>query len=136
MSTIVITNAYALVNSMDLSDHVKKVKLTLGADSLEDSAMGSGYHTHKGGAKTFKADLELFQDFAANKVDQTVRPLVGAAPFPLVIKGDSSSGTNNTFTMTNVIVSGDYSPLDAAFGVLAPATVSFVPGSGFTFAVT
>lgn len=133
MATIVITNASTVVNSVDLSDHNKSVQLTLSADMLEDTAMGATYHTSKPGLKKFKATLEYYQDFAASKVDLTIGPLVGAAPFPLVIEGNASAATNNTFTMANVVLDGDYNPLNAAVGVLDTVQVSFSPGSGFTY---
>ena len=136
MATIVITNASVVINSVDLSDHNKMVKLTISADMLEDTAMGATYHTSKAGLKKFAADMEFYQDFASAKTDLTLRPLVGAAAFPLVIKGDSAAGTNNTFTMANVVVEGDYNPLNAGVGVLDTVTIRCVPGSGFSLTVS
>lgn len=136
MATIVITNASVVLNSVDLSDHNKSVQLTISADMLEDTAMGATYHTSKPGLKKFSASLEFYQDFASSKVDATVRPLVGDAPFPLVVEGNASAATNNTFTMANCVLDGDYSPLNAGVGVLDTVTIKVSPGSGFTFAVS
>ncbi len=136
MATIVITNASVVINSVDLSDHNKMVKIVISADMLEDTAMGATYHTMKPGLSKAQFDMEFYQDFASSKTDLTLRPLVGAAPFPLVIKGNVSSATSNTFTMANVVVSGDYMPLNAGVGALDLVTITCVPGSGFTFAVT
>lgn len=136
MATVVITTASVTINSVDLSDHTKSVKLTLSADMLEDTAMGASYHTMKPGLKKFAADIEFYQDFASSKVDLTCRPLVGAAPFPLVIIGTLAAGTNNTFTTTNVVLDGDYNPLNAGVGVLDMVSVKCVPGSGFTLVVS
>lgn len=135
MATIVITNASVVVNSVDLSNHVKQVKLNVSADMLEDTAMGASYHTSKAGLKKFQCEVEYYQDFASSNVDATNRALVGAAPFPLVVKGDASSGTNNTFTMANVVLDGDWNALQAQVGQLAMASAKYVPGSGFTFGV-
>lgn len=136
MATVVITTASVTINSVDLSDHNRMVKLTLSADMLEDTAMGATYHTSKAGLKKFAADMEFYQDFASAKTDLTLRPLVGAAPFPLVIIGTAASGTNNTFTMANVVVEGDYNPLSAKVGDLDVASIRCVPGSGFSLTVS
>jgi len=62
-----------------LSDHVESVKITLSADTPEDTAMTASFHTYKAGLKHFGIELNLYQDYAANKTDQTLYGLVGSS---------------------------------------------------------
>jgi len=56
--------------------------------------MTASFHTYKAGLKHFGIELNLYQDYAANKTDQTLYGLVGSSTlFAVVLKGDASNGT-------------------------------------------
>jgi len=133
MATVVFTNAFCSINGVDLSDHVKSITINYSADALEDTAMGATFHTSKPGLFRFQAQVEFYQDHASSKVNETVYPLVGSATlFAAVFKGVSSAGTNNTYTLANAMVGGEYNPLRGSVGEMLMTSVTLVPGSGFT----
>lgn len=137
MATVVLTTSSVVINSVDLSDHVKQVKITYSADSLEDSAMGSLAHTHKPGALNIAIEGTLYQDYASGKTNETIYPLIGSATlFPVVIKGVSAAGTNNTFTAANFMFDGEYNPVAGNWNDLEVTPFRLIPGSGYTFAKT
>jgi hypothetical protein len=135
MSTQVLTNASVVINSVDLSDHVKSVTVQDGADMLEDSAMGATYHTMKAGLKVGKITVAFHQDRASSKVDATIAPLVGASTsYSVVVKAVNTTvgPTNPTWTITQAQISGDYTGVGGSVGQLEETSVTFVPGSGGT----
>lgn len=128
MATFAFTDAKVTINSVDLSDHVRQVKLSIEADDLENTAMGADFKSRIGGLKDWSVDLEFNQDFAASKVDATVFPLIGdVTAIEIVPVNDTVSATNPKYS-GNVLVK-EYSPLDGSVGDLA--TTSFTwPGAG------
>lgn len=132
MATVVITNGSAVINSVDLSDHVKSIVVNYSADTLEDTAMGATFHTKKAGLLNGDVTLELYQDYASSKTDQTLFGLVGAAAFSVVVKANASAGTNNTYTFSAMVIDGNYNPINGAVGALEMTSVKFVPASGCT----
>lgn len=79
MATLVSTNAYVLINAVDLSDHVKQVTLDYQAELVDFTAMGADTRVRKGGLKDWTLTVEFFEDYAASKVDATLFPIVGSA---------------------------------------------------------
>lgn len=136
MATIVLSNASIVINSVDLSDHDNEVKITYGSKGLEDTAMGATFETTKSGLKNLKMEFKFFQDYASSKVDATLFSLVGGSGVTIVVMANASSGTNNTYTATNMRLDGDYSPIDGKVGDLVETSVAFTPASGCTFART
>lgn len=133
MATVVFSNAFVSINSVDLSDHVKSVTINYSADALEDTAMGATFHTSKSGLKRWSATVEFYQDHASAKVNETIYPLIGSSSlYPAVIKGVSSAGTDNTYTVANGMISGEYKPLSGSVGEMLMTSVTISPGSGFT----
>lgn len=127
MATLVYTDAYVSINSVDLSDHVKSVALNYEAEMLDDTVMGtSGTRSQKPGLKTWTLTVEFLQDYAAANVDATLFPLVGAAAFPCnvrPVKGTAKGPTNPEFSGNAVLES--YPPLTGEVGALGTASASF-----------
>src|ERR1043165_7871428 len=96
MATLVFTDASVKINTVDLSDHVKSVKLNYSAELQDSTAMGMTSKGRKGGLKDWSAEIEFYQDYAAAKVDATIFPLVGVqTAFELIpVKGTGVSATN------------------------------------------
>ncbi len=128
MAFLVSKNAYLTVGAgaTDLSDHIKSVTLTYAAEELDDSAMGATAKSRTTGLKDWSLEVEFIQDYAAGKVDATLFPLVGAAPFAIVFKpdGDTTAVTNPKFTGNAVLTS--YSPATGSVGQLSTTTVTFL----------
>src|SRR6266704_3641560 len=71
MATLVFTDASVKINTVDLSDHVKSVKVNYSADLLDATAMGMTSKARKGGLKDWDVEIEFYQDYAASKIDAT-----------------------------------------------------------------
>lgn len=125
-------NGYLMVNSVDLSDHVRSISLSYSAAEVEDNNMGDSTQQRLAGLKDWSLSVEFSQDFASGKVDATLFDLVGAAPFAVHVKpvNDTIAVTNPDFT-GNVILT-EYPVLDGAAGDLATTSVSFVAAGDLT----
>jgi hypothetical protein len=96
MATHVLNDAMVVINSVDLSDHVRSVEFTVSADEQDNTAMGNdGYSSTLTGLKTGTVTLEMNQDYAASSVYATLAPLFGSS-FPVAIRPTSGaiSSTN------------------------------------------
>jgi hypothetical protein len=116
MASTVLNDAYVLLNSVDLSNHVRSVEITYDADEQDNTAMGnSGYSSTLTGLKNGSINLEFNQDYAASSVDATLWPLFGTS-FAFEIRPTSSAvgATNPKWTGTASMFS--YSPLAGQVG--------------------
>ena len=113
---------------MDLSDHVKSVKLNYSAELQDASAMGSTSKARKGGLKDWSLEIEFYQDYAAAKVDATIFPLVGTqtAIEVIPVKGTAVSATNPRYSGNGIVES--YPPVGGGVGEMEMAAVT-VQGS-------
>jgi hypothetical protein len=72
MSTFALTNEYLLLNSVNLSDHVRAATLAAEAAALDSTAMGDSWTENTGGLKSGTLTVEFLDDFADGSVDATV----------------------------------------------------------------
>lgn len=128
MATVVLNDASVVLNSVDLSDHVRSVSFDYSADAIEDTNMGDDTHIRKGGLKDYTISIEFAQDYAAGEVDATLFSIVGDA-VPIVIKPTSGSvsATNPSYTGTVLVES--YQPVSGSIGELSTASVN-LPAAG------
>jgi hypothetical protein len=124
MAAIVLTNAQVIINSVDLSDHVRSVTVTPSVDLQDKTAMGASYHARLGGLKDYSLELELNQDFASGSVDATLFPLLGVSTSIEVrpVNG-SRSATNPGYTGNAILES--YKPVSGKVGDMLVTTASF-----------
>lgn len=133
MATFSYTDAYFLVNAVNLSGWVRSITLNYEAEMLDDTVMGtSGTRSNRPGLKNWSIDAELLQDYAAGAVDATLFPLVGAAAFAIEMRPTSAaaSATNPKYTGNAVLET--YPPLSGEVGALATVSASFRSGAGST----
>jgi len=128
MATLILDDASVVLNSVDLSDHVKSVALTYEADLQDNTAMGDNTKSNQGGLKNWSMDVTFNQDFAAGEVDATIFPIVGS-DVPVVVKPTSAavSATNPSYSGTGVI--GSYNPMGGSVGDLQQTSVSISPAN-------
>lgn len=117
-------NASVVINSVDLSDHVKSVTVTTGAEALDDTAMGDTTRSNLGGLLTWSISVDFEQDYASAKVDATLSPLVGTTTV-VVVKADSAavSATNPSWTGTGLLTA--YQPVGGTVGDLHMTQAQF-----------
>ena len=125
MATFVYTDASVVVNSVDLSDHVKSCTLNYEAEMLDDTGMGDTTRSNIAGLLNWSIDVEFLQDFASAKVDATLFSLGGAAAFTVTVKPTSASvsATNPSFSGSAVLES--YPPMSGSVGDLETASATF-----------
>lgn len=130
MAITVLTNAYVLVNSVDLSDHVSKVTLEDDREQVEITAMGATNKAYTKGLGDGKATIDFYQDFASAKVHATLQPLIASSTGVAIEvrpTNASRSTTNPAFLMTGLLM--NYNMLDGSVGEASKITAEFVNSS-------
>lgn len=127
MATFTLTDVSVTINSVDLSDWVTSVTLSVEVDDQEDTAMGDTYRSRIGGLKSFKLDIDFNADFGASAVDQTIWPLLGTSTTFIVKPTSGANSTTNPAYSGSVLVT-EYTPIDGGVGDLATTSVSW-PGT-------
>lgn len=133
MAKLVLTNAYVLLNAVDLSDHVKSVTVNYTADEVDATTMSLGSRARLGGLKDWSIDVTFAQDYALSSVDATLFPLVGTT-FAVEVRptNGARSTTNPAYTGTGLLSS--YTPMGQAVGALNEATVKISGANGTALA--
>lgn len=130
MAKHILYNASLVVNGVDLSDHVEKISYTEGLNSQAAAAMSEAQdYEMPSTIKISDISVTFYQDFAANKVYQTIHPLVAArSTFNIVVKADSgaAASTNPQFTIAvfvrnNPVFNGSRGDRHMVDVVFAPA---------------
>ena len=121
-----ITNAFLSVNGVDLSDHVSKITIDDNRDTVDITAMGAVNKVVTKGLGDGKITVDFFQDFASNKVHQTLQPLIGSTtPFTVEARpvNAARSATNPGIVMSALLF--NYSALDASVGAASTISAEF-----------
>jgi hypothetical protein len=129
---IAMSNLCSLVvNTVDLSDHVQSITVSMDAEDLDATAMGADSRAHIPGLRDDRMDVVFLQDYAASKVDATLSPLVGSGTGVTIVAKPTSAAvgpTNPSYTMSGILLS--YQPIDATVGEISTPDVTFVPAPG------
>lgn len=123
------TKGFALINAVDLSDHVKSIDLPIDVEMLDDTVMGDDTKSNFPGLKNWKITVRFLQDFAASKVDATLFPLLGnATGFAIEVRADNAarSTTNPGYNATAILQS--YGPVSGGVGEMLQTEAVFVAG--------
>jgi len=124
MANFVLTDASVVVNSVDLSDQVRQVTLSVEADVQENTAMGDTFRSRLGGLKDWSVEVEFNQDFAAAEVDATLWPLIGTST-TITVKPTSSAASATNPSYSGSVILNAYPPLSGSVGDVAVASVTF-----------
>jgi hypothetical protein len=128
MARIVLTNAYVLFGSTDLSDHIASVTLNSSYDIVETTAFGNTAKTRVAGLADNSVSFEFHQDYATSSVEQTIYPLLGTAVTVSVKPVNTTTSAVNPQYAFSALVA-EWTPLNGSVGELATASVSW-PISG------
>lgn len=136
MAKFVLKDASVVVNGVDLSNRVAEVEVNINADEVETTAMGATGKARLAGLRDDSFTLKFRQDFAAANVDATMFPLVGAAPFTVVVKPTSAavSATNPSYTGSCILT--EYQPIAGEVGSVADASVTLPVDGAITRATS
>ena len=124
MAAFVMNNAYVMVNVVDLSDHVKQVRLNYASELQDNTAMSNLARSRTPGLLDVTCDVDFEQDFASAKVDATMFGLIGAAAFAVKVRADAGAiaADNPEFQFNAVLES--YQPVGGSVGALAMTTAA------------
>tara|TARA_R110002020_G_scaffold63314_1_gene169136 strand:- start:5809 stop:6219 length:411 start_codon:yes stop_codon:yes gene_type:complete len=129
MSVFALTDASLVINSVDLSDHVRSVTLSITSEELDTTAMSStGFRTRAGGLKDGSLAIEFNADFASSEIDATFNGIIGTV-VTFVVKPTSGSVSATNPSYSGSVLITEYSPLANGVGDLATLSVTF-PTSG------
>lgn len=126
MAVLAYTDAYLVINSVNLSDHVKSVTLTVDGAVLDSTAMTDTWTESIGGLKSGSLAVTFNDDFASGSVDATLWPLLNTSTtFELRPTSGAVSATNPKWTgsvqVNSLSVGGGVGEL-AAKSVTFPTT--------------
>jgi hypothetical protein len=128
MARLVLTNAYVVFGTNDLSDHISSISLQTSYDIVETTSFGNTAKTRVAGLQDNSVTFEFHQDFATSSVEQVIYPLLGTAVTCTVKPVNAAvSATNPSYTFSVLI--SEWTPLNGGVGELATASASW-PISG------
>lgn len=126
MAIQVLKNAVVQLNSVDLSDHVSNVEISITREEVETTTFGTdGGRTRIAGLEDSSFSLTFFQDFPV--VDATIAPLVGGTATLTVKTAATTSATAPQWSGTVLI--NEYMPIANAVGDAPEISVEW-PVSG------
>lgn len=130
MAFQVFTDAYVVINSVNVSDHIKGVTLSYQADLLDSTVMTtSGTKSNTPGLKDWSLELDLLNDYASSSIDATLFALIGNSGFAIEVRPTSGSvsTSNPKFTANGVLA--NYDPMQAKVGDLATTKITIKPAA-------
>jgi hypothetical protein len=141
MARLVLTNAYVLYASNDISQYVTSVSLSTSVDVIETTGLGSSARTRVGGLFDNSVTFEFNQDFADNALEELINgtslatSTVGTAvAMEIRPVNGAVSASNPKFTFNALIA--EWQPLSAAVGELVTASVTWPISGAITKAIS
>jgi len=128
MARLVLTNAYVVFGTNDLSDHISNISISTSYDIVETTSFGDTAKKRVAGLADNSVTFEFHQDFATSSVEQVIYPLLGTAVTCTVKPVNTTVGATNPSYSFSVLVS-EWTPLNGGVGELATASVTW-PISG------
>jgi hypothetical protein len=141
MPRLVLTNAYVLFASNDISQYVTSIGLSSSVDVIETTGLGNVARTRVGGLFDNQLTVEFNQDFADNALEELINgtslatSTVGTAVAMEIRPVNTTvSASNPKFTFNALIA--EWQPLSAAVGELVSASVTWPISGPITKSIT
>lgn len=133
MARLVLTDAYVVLASTDISQYVTSVTLSSTLDVVETTSMGSTSRTRVAGLRDNQLTLEFNQDFASGALETLIYPSdattkIGTAVAMEVRPTSSAASTTNPKYTFNALIT-EWQSVSGSVGDLATVSVSW-PISG------
>jgi hypothetical protein len=141
MPRLVLTNAYVLYASNDISQYVTSVALSTSVDVIETTGLGSSARTRVGGLFDNSLALEFNQDFADNALEELINgtslatSTVGTTVAIEIRPVNTTVSANNPKYNFNALIA-EWQPLSAAVGELVSASVTWPISGPITKSIT
>jgi hypothetical protein len=129
MPAMVLLASFLSLNGNDVSDHTKKIELTVEVEDKDVTTFAAaGWKMVLGGLKSGKLGATFEQDVAVGALDSTMWPLLGTlVPFEVRLS-NAAVGTSNPKYTGSVLINA-WSPISGSVGDDAEVDVTF-PTSG------
>lgn len=131
MSQIVITDGYALINSVNESANCTGITIDYKAEIKDVTPYGSTSHKKIGGLKDWSAKLEFNIDYANSANEGRFFALVGTVVAVEFRPTSGSRSTSNPAYVGNGIVEG-YTPISGKVGDTAKTSMTISCADGVT----
>jgi len=134
MARLVLTNAYVLYASNDISQYVTSVSLSSSVDVVDTTGLGSSARTRVGGLFDNQLTVEFNQDFADNALEELINgtslatSTVGTSVAMEIRPVNGAVSASNPKYTFNALIA-EWQPLSGAVGELVTASVTW-PISG------
>lgn len=135
MAIFLSNGVVAVLNSVDLSDHVTSATINRVFDELEVTAMGDSAHKFVKGLEASTITLDFLNDTAAGEVLATLQAAWGTT-VPLTLKQTSAavSATNPEY-QTTVLVNNT-TDINGAVGDISTQSITFTCNSPIVVDIT
>lgn len=133
MPRIVLTNAYVVFGTTDISQYVTSVSLSSTLDVVETTGMSNTSRTRVAGLRDNQITLEFNQDYGTGALEQLIYPSdvatkIGTTVGMLVRPTSSNPSTTNPSYVFDALIS-EWQSLSGSVGELATVSVTW-PISG------
>lgn len=141
MPRLVLTNAYVLFASNDISQYVTSVSLSSSVDVIDTTGLGSVARTRAGGLFDNQLTVEFNQDFADNALEELINgtslatSTVGTSVAMEIRPVNTTVSANNPKFTFNALIA-EWQPLSAAVGELVTASVTWPISGPITKSIT
>jgi hypothetical protein len=141
MPRLVLTNAYVVFASTDVSEYVTSVALSTSVDVIETTGLGNTARTRVGGLFDNSLGLEFNQDYADNALEEIINGTslatskVGTTVAMEIRPVNTTVSASNPKYTFNVLVA-EWQALSAAVGELATASVTWPISGAITKSIT
>jgi hypothetical protein len=133
MARLVLTDAYVVLASTDISQYVTSVTLSSTLDVVETTSMGSTSRTRVAGLRDNQVVLEFNQDFASGALETLIYPSDATTKIGTAVAMEvrptsaAASATNPKYSFSALIT--EWQSVSGSVGELATVSVSW-PISG------
>jgi hypothetical protein len=119
------------VGGVDLSTRLRSIEINEEVDQVEVTAANATAKEYSPGLRDDTWTIEMYQDFAASSVHDTISPLLGSttgATFIFQTNGATVTATNPKFTVLGTVYG--YQPVSGTVGDASMVSFEVKPLSG------
>lgn len=122
----VYRNAFLSLGGTDVSAYLQTLELPIGAEDLDDTAMGDTFRSHAAGLTTWSITANFHQSFVDNELDEILYTLFAAkAAFACIARPDTGSVSTSNPQYSGQGVLLEYTPMTGSVGdqLVIPITI-------------
>ena len=140
MARLVLTDAYVVLASTDISAYVTSVTLSSTLDVVETTSMGSTSRTRVAGLRDNQVTLEFNQDFASGALETLIYPSDATSKIGTAVAMEirptsaAASTTNPKYSFSALIT--EWQSVSGSVGELATVSVSWPISGAITKAIS